>query len=101
MFVERLTKKDIVNLMKKLGYCVDFNLIKTENSIQIRFQFNLNPYCLTIEDFSIKLVVNCFDSTKPKHNNLFKLFMKDKFGDEYKTAFNENLRKKYEAEMIK
>ena len=31
----------------------------------------------------------------------YKTFMLKKFGEEYKQAFNENLKKKYEEEMIK
>ncbi len=102
MFVEKLKEEDVTQFVTK-------NLDKKVSSVKfadnaINVYFNNEYSCwmegLIFTDFEIILLLRGdFDANML--NEKWTAFMQQKFGDEYKQAFNENLRKKYEAEMIK
>lgn len=104
MFIDRLTKDDVQDLISRLGLeryeimSVDHINVLNINRWDIRLKSKSTGIksIIFFSDFDIfGEVVNY--STK----DVFKTFMHERFGDEYKQAFNERLRKKYEEEMIK
>ena len=75
--------------------------INIHNKVMVTFVLNNGAHrSLIMNDFSAD--ANGVPCIYPERlNKMFKAFMYFKFGNEYKNAFNENLRKKYEEEMIK
>ena len=103
MFIEKLTQRDIVELVKQVtGFNGKIAKVgKTEREMRISYLNDWYENILSVSDFDIKYVVNCFEETTAQHKNLFKTFMLKKFGNKYKDAFNNNLKQKYESELIK
>ena len=103
MFIEKLTKKDIVSIIKEvMNFDGEISSIrKTDKEIIVRYMGIWYAHEITISDFSVNANINAIDETKVEHQNKFKAFMLNKFGDKYKQAFNEKLKQKYESEMIK
>ena len=130
MFVEKLNERDIELLIKTFlkKYNVPYHLenikhLNTSHSTiwksniwgaKIIFEdksFVQKSNVCAISDFEIRIGTGFYlnpeepslfdkDEIEEMFTN-FKKFMYKKFGDEYKQAFNENLKKKYESEMIK
>ena len=102
MFIEKLTDEDIKQLMSKFVRKAKLiEIERQERCICVSYATKEFDIVAIIENFDVHVFAAGFDTTSPKTTRLFKLFMLEKFGDEYKQAFNENLRKKYESEMIK
>ena len=107
MFVERLTKEDIIEFINSCSikkYSItDINHFNFYgfNRWDVRLEkvdkydsFNKFKYTIVLEDFSI-------DGACLIDKKLFKAFMYKKFGEEYKQAFNDQLKRKFEEELIK
>ena len=104
MFIERLTKEDVEVFIKASGLnnryeitSVDQIKIYSINRWEIRMKSKTSGFRARIcfEDFHI------YGDWNVNTKQVFKAFMLAKFGDEYKQAFNENLTKKYQSELIK
>ena len=98
MFIKKLTRKDIAEIIKTV---MDFDdeiltMVKVDNFSLVRYSNNWNEYVINIYDFEINIEINAFNETRSEHQNKFRSFMLGKFGDKYKQSF-----KKYEEEMIK
>ena len=94
MFVEKLTKDDIVN------YIANYEIVKYDESVKRQYDFNLiSNYKVTAGKitFSIRNInfeITDFDfetnytiKLKGVHNKNWLNFMYEKFGDAYKKAF--------------
>lgn len=125
MFIEQLKEKDVQTLVKRVLGKKKYRVYQTkyfENSklwgVDVRFE-NTTFKGQEIKELVVfgdfHLEMGKADSPLCKINpstiywnhevehmfETFKAFMLKKFGDEYKQAFNENLKQKYESEMIK
>lgn len=104
MFIDRLTKDDVQELITDLNLDKNF-WISDVNYLdfyefqrwEIKLVRKTSGFRSTISFKDFEIHGNCSSYDK----QAFKDFMCKKFGDEYKQAFNERLRKKYEEEMIK
>lgn len=105
MFVERLTKDDVRELINSLNikdYSITliqridiygFNRWSVDLLKNDEFRSRPSRATVVIEDFrTYGLWVD---------KKLFKAYMYKKFGEEYKQAFNDQLKRKYEEELIK
>ena len=104
MFIERLSDEEIKSFVKQYvkndwtGEYRALNRYGDEASLFITIYGGaLRSVC--INDYNISTDLEYVD--RDEIGSLWKKFMYEKFGDEYKQAFNENLRKEYESEMIK
>ena len=104
MFIEKLSDDDIrafvvENIQDEFiqEYC-SVNRYGSECSVFLRLK-NGALSCVSFNDFNIGADMEsvCVENLKLQ----WKKFMHQKFGDKYKQAFNENLKRKYESEMIK
>ncbi len=104
MFVEKLTSSDVEKIAKKLTLAKTYKVVDVKNlsiawysgwQVTVVNSVTGGRRTFTLTDYEI------VNHIAKEDNERFKQLMYAKFGDEYKTAFNENLRKKYEAEMIK
>ena len=103
MFVEKLTKKDVKDFIAIVNISNDHAFLSANfvevgglNTWFVKFR-NLETnktYTISFTDFNVV-------SSLPKFKARFKAFMVRKFGEEYKKAFNKNLKQKYKEEMIK
>ena len=105
MFVERINRQELSKAIKSVEIDVDiYEIIKRNGE---GFYIQIDNGCMgpnpefVITDFDVE-PLNTFARM---NENFMKKFMKkflfEKFGEEYKTAYNENLKKNYEEELIK
>ena len=104
MFVEKLTDADIKEFIERniqveyiQEYC-SVNRYGNEGSLFLRL-INGALRCISFNDFNIGTEMENVDVDSLK--SAWKNFMLQVFGNEYKQAYNENLRQQYESEMIK
>ena len=101
MFIEKLSKQEIISFTNKyFPTCKVSNIQIINNSLCIKLQGETIMHILVFGDFDAKIM----DGMKIENDSLqnaWKNFLNEKFVDEYKQAYNENLLKKYEQEMIK
>ena len=104
MFIERLKKEDVDVFIHALGIKNRYEITSVEqikvysiNRWEIRMKSKSSGFRARIcfEDFTV------YGDWNVNTKLVFKAFMYAKFGEEYKQAFNENLKQKYESEMIK
>lgn len=102
MFVERLTEKELNNFVKNIfpmAKKVEVN--KHDNSlITAKAIGNEVAYTIVLSDFNSKVI----RGTQLENYGLqqhWVEFLVEKYQDEYKQAYNKNLYKKYEQEMLK
>ena len=104
MFIDRLRQKDIDVFIKALGLCDRYEIMSVDRvkvySID-RWEINMKSKSTGRRNHIYFVDFNVYGDCTSYTKQVFKAFMLAKFGDEYKQAFNENLRKKYESEMIK
>ena len=103
MFVEKLTKRDIKDFVAILNVSNEHSFVSADfitmggiNTWFVKFRNleNERRYTLCFTDFKC---TSTFTNIQAK----FKTFMVKKFGDEYKDAFNKNLKQQCKEEMIK
>ncbi|MBQ9786347.1 MAG: hypothetical protein IJW25_02660 [Clostridia bacterium] len=104
MFIERLSDAEIKTFIESNiqdeyieEYC-SVNRYGNEGSLFLRLM-NGSLRCISFNDFNIGTEMENVDVDGLK--SAWKNFIYQKFGEEYKQAFNDNLRKKYEQELIK
>lgn len=104
MFVEKLTRQDVEVFIKALGLEERYE-ITSINHINV---YSLNKWDIRLKSKSTGVRAGIafddfvvFGDTNYYTKNVFKAFMYAKFGEEYKQAFNERLKQKYESELIK
>ena len=106
MFIEKLKDEEILNFLN--DYVFVFPECNKEHcrvnrysgavSVMIKLS-NGKIMIFTMDDFVIESAQ--LQTGGKMVNYQWKKFMHQKFGDEYKQAFNEQLKKKYEQELIK
>lgn len=103
MFIERLTKKDILDLTEQIMNMDGIipRISRTANDISVSYLTEISSNQIIFDDYEVRVVGTMFDKTSPKHKNAFKKYMHEKFGEEYKTNFNAYLKQKLENESIK
>jgi len=107
MFINRLKQEEVREFIEKTfnkNVKLSINADNAENdSIGDSFFLEIPKVLKTQVIHFTDFKVECYDRKLDLEaiNNSWKNFLTEKFGDEYKQAFNENLRKKYESEMIK
>jgi len=105
MFIERLKDEEILEFLKNSLFVIAKDIsergeIKRYGDAVAVF-VKLDNGAIRIISLSDFNVSTDKEISAPMLNFQWKKFMHQKSGDEYKQAFNENLKKKYEEEMIK
>jgi len=104
MFIERLTKEDVEVFIKALGLNNRYEITSVDQ-IKIysinRWEINMKSKSTVRKNHIYFVDFNVYGDCTGYTKQVFKAFMLAKFGDEYKQAFNENLTKKYQLELIK
>jgi len=102
MFIEKLKDEEIQKFIEnniKQEFIQEYGLFnREEDRLYIRL-FNGALRDVFVNDFH--LYTNLEDVDTTKINFEWSNFMYQKFGNEYKQAYNENLRQQYESAMIK
>ena len=102
MFVEKLTKDEI----KELIYSLNIGNYAVE-SIDYIGVYDINRWWVELKNndgIGKSIFVSDFEIQAKglyMDKNIFKSFMYKKFGEEYKQAFNDQLKRKFEEELIK
>ena len=107
MFIEKLTdeeiiaffKKSLANFQPEINQRVTVNRYSGSSAAMFGAFENGVDKIITINDYYVSISNVIADTEILKYE--WQNFMCEKFGDEYKQAFNGNLNKKYEEEMIK
>ena len=101
MFVEKLTEKELNDFVKNIFPMAKKIEVKKHGDLITAQAFgNEVTYTIVLSDFNSKVV----RGTQLENYGLQKHwidFNLEKFGNEYKQAYNKNLYKKYEQEMLK
>lgn len=103
MFIEKLTKKDILDLTEQIMGLDGIipRISRTIKEVSVSYIAETSSNQVVFDDFDVRVIGTMFDKTTTKHKNAFKNFMHAKFGEEYKQCFNENLNQKVQNESIK
>ena len=107
MFIERLKDEEVLEFIQRPTIILPTQTIREikinrDRQNAIRVYITLPNGCIrmfSLNDFSIATDKECIDAKELKFE--WEYYMCDKFGEEYKKAFNDNIKKKYEAELIK
>lgn len=104
MFIEKLSKDDFKNFSQtKLNLWVA-DLKKVDNGVYVRFlidSFGPSPEFI-LQDFECKGVNNPISQKNELGvQKLWREFLAEKFGEEYKTNCNNFLKKQYEDSLLK
>lgn len=102
MFLERVSNEELAEFIGKETYFSKLTFERGEVNGIVYASVHIDEDTeLFFRDFDI-LIMDCeYDEDEEYMKNQWKKFMHEKFGEEYKKAYNENLMKKYEEEMIK
>ena len=104
MFIEKLKESDVEKLIEEIDDGKRYKFISAQFYdigdfskwfVRLEKIENQKEYSISFNDYGINATLLGFSQSG------FKMAMYHMFGDEYKQAFNENLRKQYELEMIK
>jgi len=105
MFVERINREELSKAIKSIDIDVDIYEFLKRNDEGLYIQIDNgcmgpNPE-FVITDFEVKSLNSYARITEKFMKKFMKKFLLEKFGEEYKTAYNENLKNKFEEEIIK
>ena len=103
MFIEKLTKQDFIDFSKNYVKEKLIGAYKRHNDVYFTMQNKIEGSTLNYYMSDFKVIAVDYQSVikSDEINKLWKQFMCDKFKEEYKQAYNQNLKKQYEEDLIK
>ena len=104
MFIERLTDYEVEMFLKDAQNIFAKKISRSQNEIMVlapdfETAFGNKNTCVHLSDFHADIettLATCYALKKQWID-----YLQDKFGEEYKQAFNENLKGKNKQELIK
>ena len=104
MFIEKLKESDVEKLIQEIDDGKRYKILSSKFwdigafskwVVELQRIEDQRQCSISFSDFNITTTFLGITQSE------FKMAMYHKFGEEYKLAFNENLKQKYESEMIK